>query len=206
MNYDIIYYQTSVMKSFMLEDFNHEEVSTVGVSPVEYYIGLTKLRMWDMSGMVMHSSTTLLRSKYINACVFICDATSYKSFNWLKVILDTHVIEEWTYALLLLNKGDLVDEEEGNPDQREVYEEDIEDLCDVYGLDAAIEVSALTSSRIHEAIADAILKGDQLKYLAPKKKTGLSIHHSDELDAGYQFRTLHMFPMCVPNNDENEYS
>ena len=156
-----------------------------------------------MSGLVMHSSTTSLRSNYINACILVCDVTNYRSLEWLKVILNTHPIATWTYALLVCNKVDLVDEDcGGHPDKRDIFVEDLDELCEQYGLDAAVEVSALTSLRVHEALADAVMKGDQLKWQGPPKPKGLTLGLSRELDWGYQHRTINLFPMCVPNRDE----
>ena len=191
--------KTSILKSFMLHDFDAEEEATIGIAPIEYKIGLSTLRFWDMSGMVMQSSTTTLNMKYINAVVFVVDVTSYASLEWIKVILNRYEIDKHTYSLLLCNKSDIVAEydDEGDSDYREIFEEDLLDCCDEYGLDAMVEVSALTGSRVHEAIADAVIKGDQLKHLAPKKPRNLMLGISEELDWNYRYKTLYIFPYCL---------
>ena len=191
--------KTSIVKSFMLHDFNPDEEATVGIDPVEYKIGLSTLRFWDMSGMVMQSSTTTLNLKYINAIVFVVDLSSMASLEWIKVILKRYEIPGHTFSLVLGNKADLVDEydDEGNPDLREVFEEDLMELYDDYNIDTIVEVSAYNGTRIHETISDAIIKGDQKKPLAPKKPGNLTLGISSELEWGYQFKTLHIFPCCL---------
>lgn len=192
--------KTSIMKSFMLEDFDEEEARTVGVAPIEHTIGLSTLRFWDMDGCVMQSSTTTLNPKRINACLFVFDVTNRKSFEWLRVVLATHAMEKWIYSVLVCNKLDLVDDECGDPGLREVTEEDYDELADMYGIDTVIEVSAATGLRIHEAVADSILKADQIKFMAPPKKQGLKLHSSPELDWGYEYQTLHLFPCCYDDS------
>ncbi len=190
--------KTSIVKSFMLHEFNPHEEATVGIAPFEYRMGLSTLRFWDMSGMVMQSSTTSLNLKYTNVIVFVVDLTSMASLEWVKVILQKYEIPEHVHAMLVGNKADIVDEydDEGNPDLREIFEEDLEDCFQEFNLDAMVEVSAYNGTRIHESIADAIIKGDQRKIMAPKKPRNLTLGISPELGWGYQFRTLHIFPCC----------
>ena len=164
------------MKTFTLKDFDPEEPSTTGVAPEEHQLGLSTIRFWDMNGLVMKSSTTKLNYDCINVCLFIFDVTEKNTFEWLRPLLEMHVLEQWTYTLLVCNKMDLVDEQTGDPDLRAVTEEEMNELCEDFGINAVIEVSAYSELRIHEAVADSVLKSDQLKYMAPPKKKGCRLN------------------------------
>ena len=132
--------KTSIIKAFELVDFDPDQPSTTGVSPSEQLIGLSKIRFWDMNGTVMQSSTTEIKPERINVIVLVYDVTNWASFQWLKVVLETLTLENSTHALLLGNKLDLVEDEYGDPDIREVYEQDAEELCESFGIDSFMEV------------------------------------------------------------------
>ena len=169
--------KTSIVKSLMLNEFNPHEEATVGIALLSTKRIYRHYVFWDMSGVVMQSSTTPLNLKYTNAIVFVVDLTSMASLEWVKVILHKYEIPEHVHTMLVGNKADIVDEydDEGKPDLREIFEEDLEDCFQEFNLDAMVEVSAFNGTRIHESIADAIIKGDQRKIMAPEKLRDLTL-------------------------------
>jgi len=190
--------KTSIVESFQLLEFNSDIQSTFGVKPIEFELGMSNIRFWDMSGKTFESSTTVINNTTLNVMLLVYDITDYRTFEWLRIFLEHHEVEHWTQAVLVGNKFDLVDEEaEGSEDNREVFIEDVEELCAEFSLDGFFEVSAKNSVRIHEAISDALLKSEKLREFAPAKPKGLRIGMSD-LDWGFEHRTIQLCPACLP--------
>lgn len=190
--------KSSLIESFQMLEFNPEIQKTSGVKPVEFALGMSVIRFWDMSGKILELPSTKINNTTINVMLLVYDVTDFRTFQWLKVFLEHHEVEHYNHAILVGNKVDLLDDEDdGHEDYREVFTEDAEELCAEFSLDGYFEVSAKSCTRVHEAISDALLKSEKLKEFAPLKPKGMKIGMSS-LDWGIDFKTLHLCPACIP--------
>ena len=189
--------KTSLIVSFQLLNFNQDISPTVSVKPIQHTLGRSVIRFWDVGGKKLELNSTKINFELINVLLLVYDLTDSKSFEWLKIYLAHHEIEASVYPILLGNKLDLVEETEGGDEElREVSREEAERLCEEFSIETFIEVSAKFAVNVHEAIADALLKSEQLREHVPNKPKGLKLG-SEELNFMHEeFVTMHIFPCC----------
>ena len=143
--------KTCICSTFLGLEFREEHLTTVGIEKMSSTI-LTesgeelKLKLWDTAGQERFKSVSVKNLRYSQAAVVVFDLTVKETFNkvtdWLKEIRD---YSPKMPVGLFGNKSDLVEE-------REVNQEDIDDLCKREDLEY-FETSARNNTGIKEGFA-----------------------------------------------------
>jgi small GTP-binding protein len=143
--------KTSICSTFLGLEFREEHLTTVGIEKMSSTIVTEsgeelKLKLWDTAGQERFKSVSVKNLRYSQAAVVVFDLTVKETFNkvtdWLKEIRD---YSPKMPVGLFGNKSDLVEE-------REVNQEDIDDLCKREDLEY-FETSARNNTGIKEGFA-----------------------------------------------------
>ena len=143
--------KTCICSTFLGLEFREEHLTTVGIEKMSSTIVTEsgeelKLKLWDTAGQERFKSVSVKNLRYSQAAVVVFDLTVKETFNkvtdWLKEIRD---YSPKMPVGLFGNKSDLVEE-------REVNQEDIDDLCKREDLEY-FETSARNNTGIKEGFA-----------------------------------------------------
>lgn len=120
--------KSSLINTFVHEDFNKEYISTIGVDfgvrTIDFGDLRIKLQIWDTAGQEVFRSITRSYYKGAIGCLLVFDVTNKDSFKnidtWMKDVMNVRTEHKTTF-LLVGNKCDLVE-------KREIWTEDLQKL------------------------------------------------------------------------------
>ena len=171
--------KTCICSTFLGLEFREEHLTTVGIEKMSSSITTAdgeelKLKLWDTAGQERFKSVSVKNLRYSQAAVVVFDLTVKDSFlkvtEWLKQIRE---FSDKLPIALFGNKSDLID-------QRQVTEEEINELCEKENL-IYFETSAKKNTGIKDGfskIASMAFKmfgkvqGKGQKLVIKKKKKG----------------------------------
>ncbi|KAL8620373.1 hypothetical protein ACOMHN_012998 [Nucella lapillus] len=183
--------KTSFVHRYVNDSFRRDYKMTIGVDFALKVISWSdrcniKLQLWDIAGQERFTSMTRVYYKDAHACIVMFDLTQKNTYQnavrWKKDLDSKCQLSDGSFVpcLLLANKSDL--------GQREVEQDEIEDLCKEHDFLGWSETSVKDGSMIEESmnylIEEMMTKHAELEGFSESVAQGNGvIHHLSKEDS-----------------------